>query len=440
MASTLSFDKQSINAIADRAGDPGWLADMRREAFDRFESLPWPDSSVEAWKYSSLAGFRLEDHLPGQGDHGHVETIGRVHADVRAQMSITGECIGNAVQVDGDVVLTALDESVAAQGVIFSTLSEAAVKHEDLVRDSLGKAGTTQSDEKLLTLIQAFGGAGLFVYVPRGVEVDLPLHMFRYLTQAGRALLSRSVVVLEEGARITLIEHMRSPHHGASSLSAVSAEILAKQSAGLQYLTVQDYAPSVWHFGVTRAMVGRDASLRTLAATLGSRFSRGVVESVLHGTGAYSEMLGVYFGDGSQHFDHRSLQQHIAPNAKSDLYYKGALKGTSSAVYSGLIHIAKDAQGSDAWQANRNLILSDQAKADSIPYLEIEANDVRCAHGASVGPPDEDTLFYLNSRGLDAQAAERLVVTGFFQEVLDRVRVGAVREALEAAVEAELAL
>lgn len=438
MAKQLAFDKQTVDTLADRAGDPGWLADLRRAAFDRYESLPWPDGSVEAWKYSSLEEFRLDDVLPGQGSHPQAETMARVHADVRAQMSIAGESAGNAVQVDADVVLHALDETVASKGVIFTTLSEAASKHEDLVRASLGAAGVTASDEKIQTLTHAFGGAGTFLYVPRGVEVALPLQSFRYLTQAGRALFGRSVIVAEEGATVTVIDHLRSPHLGAASVSGLTTEIIAKQSANVHLLTVQDYAPSVWHFSTARAIIDRDASLRSLAATLGGRFSRNVVESVLAGKGSYSEMLGVYFGDGSQHFDHRSLQEHLAPNAKSDLYYKGALKGSATAVYSGLIRIAKDAQGTDAWQANRNLILSDKAKADSVPYLEIEANDVRCAHGASVGPPDENVLFYLNSRGLDPKAAEKLVVRGFFQEVLDRVRIGEVREALEAAVEAEL--
>ncbi|MHB8513413.1 MAG: Fe-S cluster assembly protein SufD [Actinomycetota bacterium] len=438
MANPIAFDATSVDTLAERAGDPGWLADRRRAAFERFAALDWPSPTLEAWRYSSLEGFSLNDFLPGRGDHKRVSSLGAIHADVRAQMSIFGESAGYAVQVDGEVVLTALDDSVANQGVVFMTLSEAAGKHEDLVRDSLGTAGVTQSDEKLQALAHAFGGAGLYVHVPKGVEVRAPLRVFRYLTQAGRALLSRSVVVGEEASAFTIIEHMRSPHLGAAALSVSTSEVLARQSSNISMLTVQDYAPTVWHFGSTRALIDRDASLRSLVATLGARFSRGVVESLLIGQGAYSEMLGVYFGDGSQHFDHRSLQEHLAPSAKSDLYYKGALKGSSTAVYSGLIHIAKDAQGTDSWQANRNLILSEHAKADSIPYLEIEANDVRCAHGASVGPPDDDVLFYLHSRGLNQKDAERLVVKGFFQEVLDRVRQEEVREALEAAVEAEL--
>ena len=187
-------------------------------------------------------------------------------------------------------------------------------------------------------------------------------------------------------------------------------------------------------------VAGRDAKITMLYSTLGADFARVDAQCAMRAPGSHVDVLGIYIGQGDQHFDHRSLQEHRAPNSSSDLYYKGALKGRSSAVYSGLIHIAKEAQKVDSQQANRNLILSDHAKADSIPLLEIEANDVRCSHGVSVGPPDEDQRFYLESRGLDHDEAEQLIVKGFFQEVLDRVRVPEIRDALGRAVEEELAL
>jgi Fe-S cluster assembly protein SufD len=286
----------------------------------------------------------------------------------------------------------------------------------------------------------AFSSGGTYIYVPRGVEVAVPLQAFRWISRPGVAVFPRTVVVTEEGASVTYIDHYRSPSFDGPALAAGTVELYAHANSQISYLAVQDWGPTVWHFNVLRGILHRDATLRTLAATLGGSFSRSVVEAILEGSGAHSEMLGVYFADSDQHFDHRSLQEHRAPNTSSDLYYKGALKGRSRAVYSGLIHIAKEAQKVDSWQANRNLILSDEAKADSIPYLEIEANDVRCAHGASVGPPDEDQVFYLESRGLGHDEAEHLIVAGFFQEILDRVRVPEVRAALERAVEHELAL
>jgi Fe-S cluster assembly protein SufD len=192
------------------------------------------------------------------------------------------------------------------------------------------------------------------------------------------------------------------------------------------------------HLGVVRAHVGRDAEIRTLSIGFGADLSRVENEVVLGEPGGFSEQLGVFFGDGAQHFDHRSIQEHVAPNCTSDLLYKGALRDESRAVYSGWVHVRPGAQKTDAMQTSRNIVLSDKAKADAIPNLEIEANDVKCGHAASVGPVEEETIFYLQSRGIPREEAERLIVTGFFQEVLDRVRIDEVRTGAEAAIATEL--
>ncbi|MDQ4124824.1 MAG: SufD family Fe-S cluster assembly protein, partial [Actinomycetota bacterium] len=182
----------------------------------------------------------------------------------------------------------------------------------------------------------------------------------------------------------------------------------------------------------------RDSTVRSLAVNLGSKFARTQVESVLKGEGSFSEMLGLYFADSEQHFAQRTLQQHVAAHATSDLLYKGALKERSRSEYSGLIKVAKGAQGTDAYQANRNFVLSEDALAHSIPQLEIEANEVRCTHGATVSPVEEEHLFYLMSRGIDRVTAQKLVVFGFFGEVLDRIRVPQVREDLSHAIAAKV--
>jgi Fe-S cluster assembly protein SufD len=367
-------------------------------------------------------------------------TLDQIPDVVQAAIGEVGERGGFAVQIDADVVHQTLDPALAHTGVVFDTIGRAAADHPEPVRDALGHAGVSPSEEKFATLATAMSGGGTYVYVPRGVEVAVPLQSFRWITRGGVAVFPRTVLVAEEGASVTYIDHFRSGPLDGQALSASTIEIYAHPASNVSYLAVQDWSPTVWHFSIQRAIVQRDATLRSLAATLGGKLSRSVVESILEGQGSHSEMLGVYFADSDQHFDHRSLQEHRAPYSSSDLYYKGALKGRSRAVYSGLIHIAKEAQKVDSWQANRNLILSDEAKADSIPYLEIEANDVRCSHAASVGPPDEEQIFYLESRGLPNEEAEHLIVQGFFQEILDRVRVPEVRSALERAVEHELAL
>ncbi|MCJ7831964.1 MAG: Fe-S cluster assembly protein SufD, partial [Actinobacteria bacterium] len=216
-------------------------------------------------------------------------------------------------------------------------------------------------------------------------------------------------------------------------------EIVVGPAARVRYTSIQEWGEGVTHLGVQRARLARDSELRSLAVGFGGSLARAEAETILAEQGASSEMLGLFFADGSQHFDHRSEQDHSAPNCTSDLLYKGALRDESRAVYSGWVHVRPGAQRTEAMQTNRNIVLSDRAKADSIPNLEIEANDVRCGHAASVGPVEEETLFYLMSRGIPRAEAERLIVFGFFQEVLDRITLDEVRDQVSDAIAAELA-
>ena len=437
---TGTFDAAAAKALGERGGDPDWLIERRIEALSRFEALPWPDQSVEAWKYTDIRGLDLGAFDPVPASHPEAKTLDDIPDEIQAAIGEVGDRAGFAVQIDADVVHLTIDPSLAAKGVVFDTVGRTAAAYPDPTRDAMGYVGVSPSEEKFSTLSTAFMGGGTYLFVPRGVDVTVPIQSFRWITRSGVAVFPRTVIAVDEGASVTYIDHYRSGPLDGPALAAANVEIYAHPASNVSYLGVQDWAPTVWHFNIQRGLVQRDATLRSLAATLGGKVSRSVVESILDGPGSHSEMLGVYFADGDQHFDHRSLQEHRAPNSSSDLYYKGALKGRSSAVYSGLIHIAKEAQKTDSRQANRNLILSEHAKADSIPLLEIEANDVRCSHGVSVGPPDEDQRFYLESRGLNHDEAEQLIVTGFFQEVLDRVRVPEIRDALGRAVEEELAL
>jgi Fe-S cluster assembly protein SufD len=437
---TGTFDAAAARALGERNGDPDWLIERRLQALEHFESLAWPDPKSEAWRYTELKGFDLGGFDPLPERHAAAPTLDDVPDEVLAALGEVGERSGLGVQIDADVVHMTLDPELARKGVVFATVGATAAAYPDPVRDSLGHGGVSPSEEKFAALSHAFTSGGTYLYVPRGVEIALPLQSFRWISRDGIAVFPRTVVVTEEGASVTYIDHYRSPALAGEALSAGTVELYPHPNSQISYLGVQDWAPTVWHFNIQRGIVQRDATLRSLAATLGGKLSRSVVESILEEPGAHSEMLGVYFADSDQHFDHRSLQEHRSPNTSSDLYYKGALKGRSRAVYSGLIHIGKEAQKVDSAQTNRNLILSDEAKADSIPYLEIEANDVRCGHAASVGPPDEQQVFYLESRGLPHDEAEHLIVAGFFQEVLDRVRVPEVRATLERAVEHELSL
>jgi len=268
--------------------------------------------------------------------------------------------------------------------------------------------------------------------------VTLPLQTLTFVDSPGAAVFPHTLIVVEAGAELTFIDRYTSPELTRAFSDAVT-EIFVGDGAHVRYAAIQDWGAGMTHLAVQRARVGRDADLRTLSIGFGSDLARTETEVLLAEPGGFSEQLGVFFADHEQHFDHRSIQDHAAPNCTSDLLYKGALRDYSRAVYSGWVHVRPGAQKTSAMQTSRNIVLSEHAKADAIPNLEIEANDVRCGHAASVGPVDEETVFYLQSRGIERAEAERLIVSGFFQEVLDRVQIEEVREGAEIAIARELA-
>jgi Fe-S cluster assembly protein SufD len=269
------------------------------------------------------------------------------------------------------------------------------------------------------------------------VEIELPFEVARLVAQGGSTF-PHTTIVVDEQASVTFVDRFSSVDFGEAALCSSVVEVEAKRGAIVNYISLQEWGRGVQHFQTQRFTGHRDSTVRSLAVNLGSGFARTQVESVLRGEGSFSEMLGLYFADADQHFAQRTLQSHDAPHATSDLLYKGALKERSRSEYSGLIKVQKQAQGTDAYQANRNLVLSEEAIARSIPQLEIEANEVRCTHGATVSPVEEEHLFYLQSRGIDKVTAQKLIVFGFFGEVLDRVRVPEVRDQLSDAISAKV--
>jgi Fe-S cluster assembly protein SufD len=279
----------------------------------------------------------------------------------------------------------------------------------------------------------AFYNDAVFVYVPPGVDVQIPIQVVRTVG-SGASTFPHTSIVVDENASLTFVDRFTCGHLDNPALSASVVEVDARRGSTVNYISLQGWSRDVHHFQTQRFTGHRDTTVRSLAVNLGSRFARTQVECVLKGEGSFSEMLGLYFAEADQHFAQRTLQSHNAPHTTSDLLYKGALKEKSRSEYSGLIKVLKDAQGTDAYQANRNLVLSHDALARSIPQLEIEANEVRCTHGATVSPVEEEHLFYLMSRGIDRVTAQKLIVFGFFTDVLDRIRVPEVRAQLSAAI------
>jgi Fe-S cluster assembly protein SufD len=416
----------------------GSAAALRERAFEQFEAMPMPSPETEEWRYTDLRDLDLDRYTPFAHEPPAENLDGVSPALLEAAGSL-GERAGLAIQHNSSVVTVHLDPQARDQGVTFASIDDVAGERPALLDGRLhGTVPTLRT--RFTALHGAFRVGGTFVRVPANVKVDLPLQAITYVDRDGLAVFPHTVIVLDEGAELTFIDRYVSPDL-TDVLSDAVVEIYAEPNSRLRYVTLQDWGSGVTHLQVQRAEIERDAELRSLAVAFGASLSRMEAESLMIGDGGSSEMLGVYVGHGQQHFDFRSIQDHIGSRTTSDLLYKGALKGSSRAIYSGTVILRPDAHLCDAYQTNRNILLSDQAKADSIPNLEILSNDpVRCGHAASVGPVEEDTLFYLQSRGISYEEAEKLVVFGFFQEVLDRVTIGEVRRSVEVAIADEIAV
>jgi Fe-S cluster assembly protein SufD len=282
---------------------------------------------------------------------------------------------------------------------------------------------------KFSALAGAFAQNGVVLYVPKGVVVEGPLHSVLWGPGTDLAHVSHILVLVDEGASVTYVHESASPElKGANSMHAGIVEIQVMQNASMKFVELQSWGRHVWNFSHERARVERDGNIDWIFGAIGSRLTKNFTELDLAGEGATGRMSGFYFTDGTQHLDHDTQQNHLAPHTTSDLLFKGALKGKSRSVWQGMIYVAKDAQKTDGYQANRNLVLSDGARADSIPGLEILADDVRCTHGATVGKLEQEPLFYLKSRGIPQAEAEKIVVEGFFDPIFQRIPFEGVRE------------
>jgi Fe-S cluster assembly protein SufD len=360
-------------------------------------------------------------------------------ATVARQLADAGELSGVVVQTDSSTVYFEVDPSLAEQGVVFADLDTAVREHPELLQQYLmSDAAVPVSDNKFAALHGAFWTTGVLLYVPKNVAVELPFRAFSTLETPGLGTFNHVLIVAEEFAEVTLVDYYQSETFDTESIVDNVIELHAAEGAQVRYIQVQDWGRNVWNFTTQKGVVHQDAAVRSLNVALGSRLSKGLIASNLVGAGSAAEMLGLYFADETQHFDHQTRQNHISPYATSDLLFKGAIKDRSRSVYSGVIRVEPGAHRTDAYQANRNLILDPSARADSIPNLEIGANDVRCTHGATVAEIEEEYVFYLMSRGITRTEAEKLIVDGFFDEVIERVPVEAVQQTVRAAIDRKI--
>jgi Fe-S cluster assembly protein SufD len=420
-------------------GEPEWLRERRMHAWDVYERTPMPTVRLEEWRYTNLKkkldldSLRLSDTEAPSGE------ASTWPERLRTAMEEDHEASGHIVIIDGHVVHAAVDERLAAQGVILESLHEAVTNHEELVREHLATDAVPAEEGKFAALNAALWIDGIFLYVPKGVQLERPVRVTRWLSQSGTAYFSRVLIVAEPRSQISYVDEVLSDDFESQTYMSTAVELFARDGAQVQYVAVQRLGRGAFYQSVQRTLAERDAKLDTLNVALGASVTRVDLNARLLGPGANSDMLGLYFGDGDQHFDFNTSQDHVAANTSSNLLYKGALDGKSRAAFRGIIRVLPGAQGTDAYQTNRNLLLSSGARADSLPNLEIQADDVKCSHGATVGQLDAEAKFYLMSRGLSRIQAERLVVLGFLGEVLAKLPLGGVVDKVTKVIEQKLA-
>lgn len=448
MTQNSTLDPSTTNAVSARAidstaveelsgQDPAWLGERRRHAWSVYEQTPLPSTKLEEWRYTDLKKLLSLDGLtPAVGGPMIMDAFPPALEAARAE---DREASGHVVSFDGSVVLSDLTEGLTTSGVILTSLRSAASEHPEILEKHLATQAIPPEEGKLPALNAALWSDGVLLYVPRNVQLELPVRMTRWISGGGMAVFSRVLIVAEAGSQVSFVDEILSDDMDSQSLASTAVEIIAEDGAQVQYVSIQRLGRGAFFQSAQRTLAGKDATLDTLNVSLGASVARVDLNARLLGPGANSDMLGLYFADGDQHFDHNTSQDHVAPNANSDLLYKGALDDASHSVFRGVIRVHPGAQQTDAYQTNRNLMLSENARADSLPNLEIEADDVKCSHGATIGQLEGEPLFYLMSRGIPRTKAERLAVLGFLGEVLDRLPLGGVVEKVTRAIEAKLA-
>jgi len=421
------FTQETFDAFLTTRDEPGWLTDLRVNAWKKFLELPMPSRADEEWMRTDIRLFRLDKFaLPTESSSSESVTAeGLLRRGV--------ELGGHSVAVDTQHTAGSLKESLREKGVIFGNLSELVREHGDLLKPHLLCRAVDPHQDKFAALHAACWSGGTLLYVPRGVEVEEPLHQLSLMTNGGVDF-GHTLVVLEEGANATMLAESLSLQEDGVGLHCGAIELLVAPRANLRYVNLQNWGTGVWHFAHQKALVDQDANLQWTIGVLGSRLAKVNQHVGLVGPGANAQVNGVMFSEGRQHLSYHTMQHHEAPNCTSDLLYKGALQDTSRIVWRGMIKVDPGAQKTDGYQRNDSLILNREARADSIPGLEIEADDVRCTHGATTGRVNDDQVFYCRTRGMTRKEAVRMIVAGFFQQVSDRIPMESVRVALGEAI------
>lgn len=428
----MGFGAAAFDEFVSERDEPGWVADRRREAFRVYQQKLGESLNPEEWKRVDLRAFQPNKFAVGSPSV--------APAQFATLLENRANFCGVVSHVDGACAAHKLDEKLASKGVLFGSLADLVREHRDVLEPHLLTRAVRPDADRFAAWHSAFWTGGTVLYVPRNVTIDEPLYSLIGLAAENVADFSHTLVILEDGASATLLEETSSATADAAGLHVGAVELLVGKGANLRYVQLQNWNQHVWHLAHQAGIVAGDGSLQWTVAGIGARLAHIHQEVTLAGRGASGEVNGVTFATDRQLLSYYTQQTHKAESTRSDLLYKDVLRDKARVVWRGMIRVDKEAQKTDGYQRNDSLLLSPTCRADAIPGLEIEADDVRCTHGATAGRVDEEQIFYCMCRGLSRYEAMHMIVEGFFHGVYDRIAVEAVRETLSHAVERKLGI
>ncbi|MCA9929262.1 MAG: Fe-S cluster assembly protein SufD [Anaerolineales bacterium] len=416
------FTKDAVKKLSASLNEPEWMLEFRLNAFDLYESMPMPTTKDEEWRRTDIRRFKFDQIGPSINGDAAAETA---VPDFMGNQLTEDKAGGNMLQVDGVTRRLELSDELKAQGVIFCDMHTAVSNHPALVKEYFMTKGVLPSEGKFAALHAAFWRGGTFLYVPKNVKAAAPVHTV--LWSVNGKTFTHTLVVLDDGAEAIFMDEYASAGREGQAFHNGAIELLVGDNASLIYAGLQDFDTNLWQFNHERGRVGRDGKLDWVTSVMGSRLTKAFQTMELDKPGAWGRMSGIFFTNGRQHLDMDTQQNHNAGETVSDLLYKGALRERSRTVWQGMIKALPGSQKIDGFQANRNLMLDKTARADSIPGLEIEADDVACTHASAIGQLDEEELFYLMSRGIPRKTAIEMSVQGFFDPLMRRIPFEGIR-------------
>jgi len=428
----IGFSSEVFEQFLATRNEAAWITDARRAAFEQYQALLQEELDPEEFKRVDLRVFNAGRFRPSTGP---VES-----SAIATLLSDKTEFGGSIAHVNGQTTHSNVSEDIRGQGVLFGELQTLLTSHRELLEPYFMKQAVRPDADRFSAWHAAFWTGGTLLYVPRNVEVTLPLHSLIAHSRDGIAEFSHTLIILEDGAKATLLEETTSASDETSGLHVGCVELIVGRNANLRYVQLQNWNQKSWHLAHQAGVVDAGGSLQWTVVGLGSRLAHIHQDINLNGRAATAEVNGVTFASDRQKISYYTLQHHKAQGTHSDLLYKEVLRDESRVVWRGMIKVDAAAQQTDGYQRSDALMLSDEARVDSIPGLEIEADDVKCTHGATTGQVDREQIFYCMSRGISRNEAMHMIVEGFFQKVYDRIPVEVVRETLSRTVQAKLGI